>query len=155
SNAFLITRAWIDQLNEAGLQEIQISIDNIEPDEISKKSLKSVRGKLELLRDHAKFAVNVNSVLGISEAHTDDAVEVSKTAISMGFTNSVGLLHDGSGQLKPFSKKQWAVYHKIGKMTGSLQHKFNYRLFQRNLLAGETNDWKCRAGARYLYIREH
>ena len=155
SNAFLMTREWIERLNDAGLQEIQISIDNVEPDDISKKSLRSARGKLELLREHAKFAVNVNSVLGISDAHTDDAIEVSKTAVAMGFTNSVALLHDGSGQLKPFNEKQWAAYHAIGKVSGSLQHKFNYRLFQRNLLSGRPNDWKCRAGARYLYICEN
>jgi hypothetical protein len=30
----------------------------------------------------------------------------------------------------------------------------NYLMFQKNLLDGKPNAWRCRAGARYLYICE-
>src|SRR5580698_4036091 len=66
TNGFRLTRKWIDRFNAAGLQGMQISIDNLEPDAVSMKSLASVKGKLALLSKHAKFKVNVNSVLGIS-----------------------------------------------------------------------------------------
>jgi MoaA/NifB/PqqE/SkfB family radical SAM enzyme len=35
-----------------------------------------------------------------------------------------------------------------------LLHAFNYRIFQKNLIEGKSNNWKCRAGARYMYICE-
>src|SRR6266849_4611365 len=53
TNGFKLTRKWIDRFNAAGLQGMQISIDNLEPDEVSMKSLHSVKGKLALLAEHA------------------------------------------------------------------------------------------------------
>src|SRR5688572_20752713 len=40
SNCYLLTRERILQLNDSGLEYMQISIDNVQPDEVSKKSLK-------------------------------------------------------------------------------------------------------------------
>src|ERR1700733_7022302 len=40
TNGYLLMQERIERLNRAGLDHMQISIDNIEPDEISKKSLK-------------------------------------------------------------------------------------------------------------------
>ena len=54
----------IEKLNEAGLDYLQISIDNVTPDEVSKKSLKVLDAKLVNLSEHAKFKVNINSVVG-------------------------------------------------------------------------------------------
>src|SRR5262249_32920623 len=46
TNAFLLTRATIEALNDAGLYAMQISIDNARPNEVSKKSLKTILPKL-------------------------------------------------------------------------------------------------------------
>ncbi|MGI4976220.1 MAG: radical SAM protein, partial [Janthinobacterium lividum] len=46
TNGFKLTRAWVERLNDAGLQGMQISIDNLRPDAVSMKSLRSVEGKL-------------------------------------------------------------------------------------------------------------
>ena len=54
----------IERLNKAGLDHLQISIDNVQPDEISKKSLKVLDKKLQFLAEHADFHVNINSVVG-------------------------------------------------------------------------------------------
>ncbi len=43
---------------------MQISIDNVMPDDVSKKSLKVLDKKLQLLSKHALFHVNINSVVG-------------------------------------------------------------------------------------------
>ena len=40
TNGYLLTRERITRLNRAGLDHLQISIDNVAPDEVSKKSLK-------------------------------------------------------------------------------------------------------------------
>ena len=154
TNGYLLTKERVQELNEAGLQQLQISIDNIEPDETSYKSLKVLDSKLRLLADHAMFKININSVLGISDERTVDAIAVAERAVSYGFSHSVGVLHNGDGILEPLSEKQQRVYTEIGKISKSFAHFLNQRLFQKNLIEGKTNNWKCRAGARYLYICE-
>src|SRR5262249_57621140 len=64
TNGYLLTPDRIRQLNSAGLDYLQISIDNVNPDETSKKSLKVLDRKLEWLAAHAEFTVTVNSVSG-------------------------------------------------------------------------------------------
>src|SRR5665213_193666 len=64
TNGFLLNAKRIQQLNRAGLEHMQISIDNVLPDEVSKKSLKTLDARLELLAEYAEFHVNINSVVG-------------------------------------------------------------------------------------------
>lgn len=154
TNGYRLNEKRIGELNDCGLQEMQISIDNLEPDDVSQKSLRAVESKLGLLSMHAKFKVNINSVLGISDERTEDAFIVAETARKYGFLHSVGVLHDDSGIIKPFSELQLSTYKRITGLSHSLSHKINYRLFQKNLMHGRPNSWKCRAGARYLYICE-
>lgn len=153
TNGFLLTVARIEAMNAAGLQEMQISIDGVRPDAISLKTLKSLAGKLELLSRHARFHVNINSVLGVSEERTQDALEVGRAAKQLGFSHTVGVLHGDDGILAPLSVGQRRVYDDL-LAAGSLAHKLNHWMFQRNLMAGRPNGWRCRAGARYLYICE-
>ena len=53
TNGYLLTPERIERLNRAGLEWLQISIDNVMPDEVSKKSLKVLDKKLQLLAEHA------------------------------------------------------------------------------------------------------
>src|SRR3546814_21042586 len=92
---------------------MQISIDNLQPDELSMKSLVSVERKLELLSRYATFTVNVNSVLGISDERTRDVIVVAETAARYGFLHSVGVLHDETGMIKPLSPMQQDAYHRV------------------------------------------
>jgi MoaA/NifB/PqqE/SkfB family radical SAM enzyme len=154
SNGFRLSADRIKRLNDSGLQEMQISIDNLKADEVSMKSLESVERKLVLLAEHARFKVNINSVLGISDDRTDDVMVVARKAREYGFFHTVGVLHNESGILKPLTDKQFTAYRQCGELSGAITHKFNYHLFQKNLIQGKPNNWKCRAGARYLYICE-
>ena len=52
TNGYLLNVERIERLNRAGLDHMQISIDNLEPDEVSKKSLKVLDKKLQMLADH-------------------------------------------------------------------------------------------------------
>ncbi len=93
-------------------------------------------------------------MLGISEARTHEALEVAQVARSLGFSHTVAVLHDGDGALKPLSASQKAVYARLLEDGGSLAHKINYHAFQKNLMDAKPNEWRCRAGGRYLYICE-
>src|SRR5690349_24758668 len=101
TNGYLLTAERIKRLNQAGLEHLQISIDNVMPDEVSKKSLKVLDKKLQLLAEHADFHVNINSVVGGGIRNPQDALVVGRRALELGFTSTVGIIHDGGGQLQP------------------------------------------------------
>src|ERR1700734_983467 len=152
TNGYLLVADRIKRLNQSGLEWLQISIDNVTPDEVSKKSLKVLDRKLELLAEHAEFHVNINSVVGGGIHHPQDAIEVAKRAVALGFTSSVGIIHDSDGQLQPLSEEDQNIFLKVRDMGKKNYARMNY--FQDNIAAGRENKWKCRAGARYLYICE-
>src|SRR5690349_24858912 len=91
TNGYLLTADRIRRLNRAGLEHLQISIDNVMPDEVSKKSLKTLDKKLQLLAEHADFHVNINSVVGGGIHNPHDAQVVGKRAVELGFTSTVGI----------------------------------------------------------------
>jgi hypothetical protein len=131
---------------------LQISIDNAVPDEVSKKSLKVLDQKLQLLAQHALFHVNINSVLGTPIRHPEDALAVARRALELGLTSTVGILHDGFGQLRPLSERQQEIFLEIREMGKASYARLNQ--FQKNIARGIPNGWRCRAGGRYLYVCE-
>jgi len=152
TNGYLLTAERIQRLNRAGLEHLQISIDNVMPDDVSKKSLKVLDRKLCLLAEHAEFHVNINSVVGGGIRRPEDAPVIGKRAIELGFTSTIGIIHDSAGQLQPLSGAEREVYQAMRAMEKSSYAQINH--FQDNIAHGKENDWRCRAGARYLYICE-
>jgi MoaA/NifB/PqqE/SkfB family radical SAM enzyme len=160
TNGYLLSPKRIQALNRAGLDYLQISIDNVEPDEVSKKSLRLLDGKLKWLAEHAEFDVNINSVLGGGIKNAEDARTINIRAHELGFSTSIGIIHDGFGLLKPLGAAERAVFDDVmQRIDGRRQVLKNLysgiRRFQTNLADGKPNDWSCRAGARYLYICEN
>ena len=153
TNGYLLTPQRIQQLNEAGLDHLQISIDNVQPDDISKKSLKVLDKKLQWLKEHAEFHVNINSVIGAGVRNQWDAVTIGKRAVELGFTSTVGIIHDGSGQLRPLDAEAQTIFGEMKKLGKRSYARFNQ--FQSNIALGKPNNWRCRAGSRYLYICEN
>src|SRR5687767_8501491 len=152
TNGYLLTADRIKKLNEAGLDHMQISIDNVMPDDVSKKSLKVLDKKLQLLSEHADFHVNINSVIGGGIHNPEDALVVSRRALELEFTSTVGIIHDGEGQLRPLSDTERKVFLNIKQLEKHNYSRFNW--FQDDIAWGRAHNWRCRAGARYLYICE-
>ncbi len=152
SNCYLLTRDRIRELNEAGLEYLQISIDNVTPDEVSKKSLSLLDRKLVWLSELADFKVNVNSVIGGGIRTPEDALTIGARAVALGFTASLGIIHDQSGTLKPLAGIEREIYFRMKTFGKRGYTRLNY--FQDHLVDGKPNNWRCRAGARYLYICE-
>src|SRR5262252_2015104 len=134
TNGYLLTAERIQRLNRAGLEHIQISIDNVMPDDVSKKSLKVLDRKLQLLAEHAEFHVNINSVVGGGIRNPQDALTVGRRAIELGFTPTVGIIHDGDGQLRPLSEEECSVYLETKKLGRGSYGVFNS--FQDNIAHG-------------------
>jgi len=152
SNGYLLVKDRIERLNRAGLEYLQISIDNTLPDDVSKKSLKVLDAKLQLLAEYAEFHVNINSVLGSGVKNPEDALNVARRAIELGFTSTIGLIHDGNGQLQPLGPRDREIFEEV--MSFGKRSFARVNSFQHNIAAGKENDWRCRAGSRYLYICE-
>ena len=152
TNGYLLVADRIQRLNRAGLEWLQISIDNVTPDDVSKKSLKVLDKKLELLAEYADFHVNINSVVGGGVKNPQDALTIGKRALGLGFSSTIGIIHDGSGQLQPLNDEERRVYNEMKSMEKSSFTRING--FQDNIAQGRPNQWRCRAGARYLYICE-
>ena len=152
TNGFLLSKERIASLNAAGLEHLQISIDNVTPDEVSKKSLKTLDSRLEWLSEHAIFQVNINSVLGSGVKDPEDALKIAHRAVELGFTSTVGIIHDGNGQLKPLAPRELEIFEEIMELGKRSFSRFND--FQHSVARGKEHDWRCRSGARYLYICE-
>jgi MoaA/NifB/PqqE/SkfB family radical SAM enzyme len=152
TNGYLLNVDRIERLNKAGLDHMQISIDNLEPDDVSLKSLKVLDKKLEMLSQYAEFHVNINSVVGGGFKNPNDALVIGRRALALGFESTIGIIHDGDGQLKPLKEDEAKVYFEMTHRRKTNYSRFD--LFQEAIVQGLPNDWRCRAGSRYLYICE-
>ena len=154
SNAYPITVRWIDRLNRSGLTLVQISVDNLEPNDVSQKSWSKIIKRLVLLRDHAEFEVNINAVLG--SCPPDETRRLAREIRELGFFMTVGLLHDARGQVDPGlagdelarlyrelrAQSRRSVFHRVGEG------------WEDRMIASGTAPFRCRAGGRYLYVDE-
>jgi hypothetical protein len=77
---------------------------------------------------------------------------VGRRARQLGFTSTVGIIHDGDGQLRPLNGDEREVFFTMHNMERKNYSRFNW--FQTNIANGKPNDWRCRAGARYIYVCE-
>jgi hypothetical protein len=155
TNGYYLSRERVLALNQAGLDHLQISIDNLEPDPVSKKSWRLLEPKLRWVSELARFTVTINSVLGGGGQRPEEVVTIMERARGLGFATSLGIAHGPGGQLRPLGEREMAAFQDITDRFGKVwPHRFNVR-FQENLARGLPNSWSCRAGARYLYVDEH
>lgn len=149
SNAFLFNEERIEALNRAGLDDLQVSVDGVKPNDVTVKVLKPLRAKLEVLARVAKFRVTLSGVIGSSSS--PEILEVIEFAKSHGFRPRVLLIHGHDGQLK-LGPEELALYKKVRRELGQ---RFNEaRDYRTRLTQGQPAPFKCRAGSRYLYVDE-
>src|SRR5260370_16300573 len=129
-----------------------MSMENVSQDEVSKKSLKTLDARLEWLSQHAICQVNINSVLGSGVKNPEDALIIAHRAVALGFTSTVGIIHDHNGQLKPLNGREIEIFEEIMSLSKRSFSRFNE--FQHNVARAKEHNWRCRSGSRYLYICE-
>jgi MoaA/NifB/PqqE/SkfB family radical SAM enzyme len=91
-------------------------------------------------------------VLGGGIHSPEDALTVGRRALDLGFTSTVGIIHDHAGQLRPISERERAVFLAMKDFEKKNFSQING--FQDDIANGRPSNWRCRAGARYLYICE-
>lgn len=154
TNGYLLSIDRIKSLNRAGLDRMQISIDNIEPDDVSKKSLRILDLRLRWLAEHAEFPVHIHSVVGAGTSKPSDVLIIQKRARELGHLSTAGIVHDETGKIKPIDQESRRVLQEVEDNTRSAFSFARHNPWRKNLLAGKPNDWHCPAGGRHLYICE-
>jgi MoaA/NifB/PqqE/SkfB family radical SAM enzyme len=149
TNGHVLKAPLIKSLNEAGLFGMQLSCDSLEDNDVTEKSMRRLRPKLELLRQHAQFMVRVNGVLG--SGNPAEMEEVAKAVVGFGFGFQCSLMRDSRGQALPLSEEALQTYLRIRAMKGRLPLVLHDN-FQLPLARGESKNWKCRAGARHFEV---
>jgi MoaA/NifB/PqqE/SkfB family radical SAM enzyme len=152
TNGFLLRNNIIGALNAAGLNNLTVSIDTLhaDPSRYIQKSLRSLRTRLERLRRLARFDVHVTAVL--CESSKDDFRQLMREIEEFGFRMSVNLIHNSKGYVTIEGQPYLDLYEEFyreGKPFTYIDYEYG-----KQLLQGERPDWKCRAGARYLYVDE-
>ena len=147
TNGFFLSKEIILKLNKSGLYAMQISIDGVHQNEITKKVLDNVRDKIILLKKYAKFKVNIASVLG--------SVPIKEVFDMIQFANKLDidlrllpLLTYGAIQMTNEVKKNYSKLFGLSTIP-IWDIYFIQKLLQKGKLS-----YKCRAGARFLYVDE-
>ncbi len=149
TNGILLTKELIEGLNTQGMTDLNVSVDGAKRSPTTMKVLETLRTRLELLSQHARFRVVLSAVIG--SAPPEEVLQVVDFATTHGFSPRVLLLHDESGQIG-LSPDQLALYTEVKRRLGrAAEEAGNYR---DCLIRGEQAPFPCRAGARYLYIDE-
>jgi MoaA/NifB/PqqE/SkfB family radical SAM enzyme len=150
SNAFLMNEAKVGALNDAGLMELQVSVDGVEPNETTVKVLKPMLPKLRMLAKTARFKVVLSAVLGA--ARPDEVLAVIAAARELGFRPRVLVLHDGAGQMQ-LRPGELEVFEQVRRSLGNRGFGEAHHYWERILREGRA-PFRCRAGSRYLYVDE-
>ncbi|HRI67197.1 MAG TPA: radical SAM protein [Polyangium sp.] len=149
TNAYKLNAERVRALNDAGLTHMQISLDGVEPNDVTVKVLRPLKPKLEVIKAHRRFSVTLSAVIGAAPAA--EVLEVVQYARDNGFKPRVLLLHSQDGQIR-ITPEEMKVY-------ADLQRKLGWRWreahdYRSHLAQGRPAPFKCRAGSRYLYVDE-
>lgn len=152
TNGFLLTEQLIRKFNDAGLRNMEVSVDAVTADRTSyiQKCLKTIRPKLRLLKEHAAFDVLVNMVLcDQTKGEFEDAICELE---DLGFPVTIDLLHNGHGTVAI----QGADYADLWKRyyVDRTAHAVLDQDYGAQLLEGNRPQWHCRAGHRFIYVDE-
>ena len=147
TNGFLLTKKNIEDLNKAGLDFMQVSVDTLHPTDWSDKSLKSVLPKLKLLAETAKFQVEIQSVL--NEENLNNYDEFRATLKDLPFAFGFSIMHGKGGQIAISGDRYQVLLEKYGVFEGV---NF-YGEHLKEMLKGDfSRPWKCLGGFKFLYI---
>src|SRR5205823_4164936 len=156
TNGFLLTRQKLKELEEAGLQVMQISVDRMTPSPITKKSFKTILPKLDYFKD-SKISLHITGV--ICADTLPEAKAVLETGLARGIPTEVRLVH--ADPLSRFrvergNKEELEAFIDSmieRKRRGEKIHTNEAILqYQKSLLRNEPVEWTCMAGYKLFFV---
>ena len=156
TNGFLLTRKLVAQLEDAGLQVMQISVDRMTPSPITKKTFKTILPKLDYFHD-SKISLHITGVICADTLPESEAV--LETGLLRGIPTEVRLVHaDPMNRFRVDRGPREEVERFIDSMIerkrrGEKIHTSEAILnYQRSLLRGEHVEWTCVAGYKLFFV---
>lgn len=156
TNGFLLTRKLLADLEEAGLQVMQISVDRMTPSPVTKKTFKTILPKLDYFKD-SKVSLHITGV--ICQDTLPESKAVLETGLSRGIPTEVRLVHaDPTSRFRVERGSKQELEEFVDslierKRAGERIHTNEAILkYQRNLLRGEHTEWTCMAGYKLFFV---
>lgn len=157
TNGFPLTQRLIDELAGAGLEVMQISVDRMTPTSTTRKSVKSVARRIEMV---ARSPIKLH-LTGVLCADTlGESVQVLEHGLRLGVPTEVRLAHAGpDGVMRVASGARDRLrtvieWMRTQKRAGAKIHTTDALLrYQLDLLDGRpTEDWTCAAGFKMFFV---
>ena len=157
TNGFLLNRQLLADLQEAGLDELQISVDRMTPIASTRKAMKSIVHKLDWFKD-SKVKLNVSGVL--FKDTLDEMAQVIDTCLDLGIPVRARVVHDDlvhdralrdaneSEPLLRFLEQQ----EKLKRSGQKIRSSWNLLTYQKKMLRQEPIEWTCIAGYKYFFV---
>ena len=156
TNGFLLTRKLLKELEEAGLQVMQISVDRMTPSPITKKSFKTILPKLDYFKD-SKIRLHITGVICADTLPESKAV--LETGLARGIPTEVRLVHaDPLSRFRVERGNKAELEAFIDSMIerkrrGEKIHTNEVILqSQKSLLRNEPIEWTCTAGYKLFFV---
>lgn len=156
TNGFLLTEETVRRLEEAGLDDLHVSVDRLTETAESRKCLDLLRPKLELLRG-ARVRCHLTSVL--YDGSVGELRELFAAADEIGFSIKAHLVHAGVEGGFPVGRGDaaplldfidWEIREK--RRGRRIRSSYGILAYQRALLTGEPVEWTCLAGYKYFFV---
>jgi MoaA/NifB/PqqE/SkfB family radical SAM enzyme len=156
TNGFLLTKKLVQDLEDAGLEVMQISVDRMTPSEITRKSFKTVLPKLEAL---AGSSINLHITGVLCDDTMSESHAVLETGLDRGIPTEVRLVHaDPTRRFRvaPGERERletFLLWMRHAKDAGIKIHTNDAILnYQLSLVRGEHVDWVCSAGFKIFFV---
>ena len=147
TNGFLLKEVTVRELNDAGLDFMQVSVDSIEPTALSQKALKTLLPRLRMLGREARFKVEVQTVL--NESTRADYGRFREMLEGLPFAFGFSIMHGRGGRIAIQGEEYMALLERYGVFEGV---NF-YGQHLREMLRGDfSRPWRCLAGIKFLYV---
>jgi MoaA/NifB/PqqE/SkfB family radical SAM enzyme len=157
TNGFLLTRELLAELEKAGLDKLQISVDRMTPIVSTRKSMKSILHKLDWFKE-SKIRLQVSGVL--FKETLDEMGQVIDTCLDRGIPVHARVIHDdlingralrnsnSTDPLLRFIEKQ----EELKRNGEKIRTSWNLFDYEKKMLLQEPLDWTCVAGYKYFFI---
>jgi MoaA/NifB/PqqE/SkfB family radical SAM enzyme len=157
TNGFLLNHQLLADLETAGLDELQISVDRMTPIASTRKSMKSIVHKLDWFKD-SKIKLNVSGVL--FKETLDEMGQVIDTCLDLGIRVHARVVHNDlvhDRALRDASATEpllrFLEYQEKLKLSGQKIHSsWNLLGYQKKMLRQEPVEWTCIAGYKYVFV---
>jgi len=157
TNGFLLNRQLLADLEGAGLEKLQISVDRMTPIASTRKAMKSIVHKLDWFKD-SKIKPQVSGVL--FKETLDEMGQVIDTCLDLGIPVHARVVHDDlvhDRALRDASSSEPLLrfldhQEKLKRSGQKIHSSWNLFAYQKKMLRQEPVEWTCIAGYKYFFV---